>query len=136
MIFSPADFGQRLRTLREDRGFSVRGLAKQVGVSSVTVWKWEKGEVTPRERALGSLADALGIRLSELDPRQKTKSQPARSVISSSDASKKEVDRALQGPPLRSASRQTISATITRAKRMIAEASGTSVANVTIRIEY
>lgn len=36
------------RVLRESRGLSLADLAKAVGVSAVTVLRWERGENSPR----------------------------------------------------------------------------------------
>lgn len=132
------EFGQRLRVLRENRGISVRGLAKTVGVSSVTVWKWEKGDAAPRQRTLGILAEALGVTLSAFRNLENVEAKPRSPLSPVRDTSTVDVDH----PPyasrpdnavLRSSG---ISATIVRAKQMIAEASGTSPGKVTIRIEY
>ena len=40
-------FSTRLKQLRGDSGLSLRGLAKEVGVTANAVLRWEKAEVTP-----------------------------------------------------------------------------------------
>ncbi|MEC7560970.1 MAG: helix-turn-helix transcriptional regulator [Pseudomonadota bacterium] len=40
-------FSSRLRALRAEKGFSLRALAKMVGVTANAVLRWEKAEVTP-----------------------------------------------------------------------------------------
>lgn len=55
---------QKLRELREDRGLSVRGLAKEAEVSTETVFSVEHGKRQPSLKTLGKLARALDV-----DPR-------------------------------------------------------------------
>ncbi|AZI35431.1 hypothetical protein NT2_09_00840 [Caenibius tardaugens NBRC 16725] len=59
-------FGARLKRLRRARRITMVGLARQIGVSKPTIWKWEKNETHPREKLIGPLADALGVARSEL----------------------------------------------------------------------
>lgn len=59
-------FGTRLKRLRRARRIAMVGLARQIGVSKPTIWKWEKNETRPREKLMGPLADALGVSRSEL----------------------------------------------------------------------
>lgn len=59
--------GQRLKTLREDRGWSQNELARRAGVHGVSISRWERGERT--EITLSQfvkLADALGVSLDDL----------------------------------------------------------------------
>lgn len=46
--------GERLKELREERGFTQRQLAEQLGINSVTYLHYEKDQ---REPPLGLLAD-------------------------------------------------------------------------------
>ena len=64
----PSEFAQHLRTLREAQGLSIRALAALVGVSSVTIWKWEKGDSKPRARLISPLAKALDVSPVSLRP--------------------------------------------------------------------
>jgi transcriptional regulator with XRE-family HTH domain len=59
-------FGARLRRLRKERQVSLIGLARLVGVSKPTVWKWEKDDVRPRQKSIEALASALGVSEREL----------------------------------------------------------------------
>ena len=52
------------RELREKRGLSVRGLAKEAGISTETVYSVEHGKRRPSMKTLGKIARALGV-----DPR-------------------------------------------------------------------
>ena len=56
----------KLRKLREDRGYSVRGLAREAGVSTETVYSVEHGKRQPSVRTLGKLARALGVESKDL----------------------------------------------------------------------
>lgn len=42
--------GKRLRAVRAYAGIEVRELAKEVGVTRTTIWRWESG-VLPKRRA-------------------------------------------------------------------------------------
>ena len=59
-------FGERLKRLRTDSQFSMVELARQVGVTKPTLWKWETNKVRPREAALKRLAAIFGFTPSEL----------------------------------------------------------------------
>ena len=56
----------RLKQLREDRGYSVRGLAREAGVSTETVYSIEHGRRQPSVRTVGKLARALGVESKDL----------------------------------------------------------------------
>lgn len=49
-------FATRLKQLRGDSGLSLRGLAKEVGVTANAVLRWEKAEVTPTRGKMIELA--------------------------------------------------------------------------------
>ncbi|GAB5547836.1 MAG: hypothetical protein SangKO_075960 [Sandaracinaceae bacterium] len=57
MTFCP----ERLTLARERRGATKRALAERVGLSSVAITQFEKGERTPGENTLLSLAQALAF---------------------------------------------------------------------------
>lgn len=129
------DFSHQLRTLREAQGLSVRALASLVGVSSVTIWKWEKGDSKPRPRLMTPLARALDVSPQQLQPRGTNGAMPAKSIEAEAE------DR--EGSPFQplaegstSAPAEPLSDVIARAKQMIADASGTGPKNITILIEY
>ena len=56
----------RLRELRQARGLSVRGLAKEAEVSAETVYSVEHGKRQPSVRTLGKIARALGVEVKDL----------------------------------------------------------------------
>lgn len=51
----------RLRALREKRGWSQRELARQSGVALAAVSKYERGEVDPSSTALKQMAERLEV---------------------------------------------------------------------------
>ena len=52
--------GERIRSIREERGMTASQLARLVGVTPTAVWNWEKNGRLPREGVLSSLAKVLG----------------------------------------------------------------------------
>ena len=58
----------RLREKREERGYSVRELARRAGVGYVTVVRIENGHASPTVDMLEKLAKALKIHITELFP--------------------------------------------------------------------
>ncbi len=57
---------KKLREMRLARGLSVRGLAKEAGVSTETVYSVEHGKRQPNLTTLGKLARALGVNPGDL----------------------------------------------------------------------
>lgn len=124
-----AEFANNLRALREAQGLTVRDLAGMVGVSSVAVWKWEKGESKPRERLILPLANALEVSPGQIrSPRsgaEKELTIPRLSEMAPLDP----LEAAAQG-------QEALAEVIARAKQMIADASGVGPKNITISIEF
>ncbi len=56
----------KLKELREAKGLSVRGLAREAGVSTETVYSVEHGHRQPSVKTLGKLARALGVEARDL----------------------------------------------------------------------
>lgn len=56
----------RLKTLRQDRGWSLDDLAGRAGVSRATLSRLENAEVSPTASALGKLCAAYGMTMSRL----------------------------------------------------------------------
>ena len=61
--------GLRLREVREERGLSREELAARLGSTRGHVRKLESGLHAPRPDMVARLADALGVPVSELEPR-------------------------------------------------------------------
>jgi transcriptional regulator with XRE-family HTH domain len=53
--------GSRLRTIREERKISIRGLARKSGLSANALSMIERGKTSPSVSTLYKLADALGL---------------------------------------------------------------------------
>tara|TARA_R100000935_G_scaffold10653_3_gene21236 strand:- start:356 stop:940 length:585 start_codon:yes stop_codon:yes gene_type:complete len=59
------DIGQRLRSIREDRGLSQRELATKAGLTNGTISLIEKNKTSPSVASLKSLLDAIPISMAE-----------------------------------------------------------------------
>ena len=55
----------KLKELREAKGFSVRSLAREAGVSTETVYSLEHGRRQPTITTLSKLAGALGVEVKD-----------------------------------------------------------------------
>ena len=71
-----ADFGSRLRQLRQDRLMTAVDLAKRVNVTPPAVSHWEHQTKVPKTRRLQAVADALGVSLDMLKGSATTSAQP------------------------------------------------------------
>jgi two-component SAPR family response regulator len=58
--------GERLRTLRKERGLTARELADEIGVSYTTIYRWENGNRIPDGFNMGKLMNVLGVRLKDI----------------------------------------------------------------------
>lgn len=70
--------GQRIRILRERKGWTQTELAKALGISPQSVQQWEDPnpdvQVSPRNRRLTHVADVLGVTVPDLVDQEKTRS--------------------------------------------------------------
>lgn len=132
MVEPSKAFASQLRSLREARGLSVRALADSVGVSKVTIWKWERGDNEPRARMATALARALDV-----SPVQLGLAAGASAGEHTDDAATAGFLAERGSLEVRTQeSAETLAEVIARAKQMIADASGTGRNNITISIEY
>ena len=58
--------GQRVRSLREDQGISLRELAQRSSVSAPMLSQVERGTTSPTLAVAEKIADGLGLTLSQL----------------------------------------------------------------------
>ena len=58
--------GARLRSIRKERGLSVKELAERIDVSFSTIYRWENGERIPDGFNMGKLMNALGVRMRDI----------------------------------------------------------------------
>jgi transcriptional regulator with XRE-family HTH domain len=56
-----------LRELRRDRKWTQKDLAERLGVTSNTVARWERGEVTPSRFVVRAIAQLFGVKVVEID---------------------------------------------------------------------
>jgi len=113
-------FGGRLKRLRQQRKISMAGLARKAGVSKPTLWKWERNDVRPRTKSIGSLAAALGVSESEL-------------LFGGADAAR---DDASDQPRPPEHTSQPMSETLKRFKDEISRLAGVAADNVSILVKY
>ena len=59
-------FGENLKTLRKNKGFTQEELAARLNVVRQTVSKWEKGQSVPDSEMLVSLAEIFEVPVSQL----------------------------------------------------------------------
>lgn len=63
---SPAQLGATIRRLRTDRGLSIESLAAAGGIHPTYLSGIERGQRNPTWAVIGSLAEALGVEISQL----------------------------------------------------------------------
>jgi transcriptional regulator with XRE-family HTH domain len=119
----------------------MRALASLIGVSSVTVWKWEKGDSKPRARLIAPLARALDVAPRQLHAAVRKADSPGEIAepgsVGEGDLATSELSRpSMQEDESGLGQAEPLAEVIARAKQMIAEASGTGSNNITIVIEY
>ena len=118
------DMGQRLQSLRKAGGLTTRALAERIGVSVVTVWKWEHNSSKPRPRARRALTSVFGT---DIFDQTVTRPTPDRAATT---------EQTIRPARSLAPRDEALASVIDQAKRLIAHASGTSVRNVTVRIVY
>lgn len=59
-------FGNKLKTIRTEKGYSQELLASKIGVRKQTISRYENSEREPNIRTAKRIANALGISLEEL----------------------------------------------------------------------
>lgn len=57
--------GERIKEVRKNKGFSVRYLSEQSGISRSTISRWENNQLNPSEDKLKKIIQALGISVSQ-----------------------------------------------------------------------
>ena len=60
-------FGETLKRLRIEKGYTQKQLAERGGFQPPAIARYEAGQVLPRPDAVGRLAGALGVPVSSLD---------------------------------------------------------------------
>lgn len=68
VTFRPTNFGQRLRSLRMLKGWTVSEFARRVCVAPVTICYWESGYTNPSKISLECICNLFGIDTAVLIP--------------------------------------------------------------------
>jgi transcriptional regulator with XRE-family HTH domain len=58
--------GEKIKSLREGKGWTMRDLAEQAGLSEASVCRWEMGDRVPKVESLLRLSKALEVGVEEL----------------------------------------------------------------------
>jgi transcriptional regulator with XRE-family HTH domain len=90
-----ADFGSRLRQLRQDRSMTAVDLARRVNVTPPAVSHWEHRTKMPKSSRLQAVADALGVSLDILKGGV-TSEKPERTRQPSSEPNLEQLIRAIE----------------------------------------
>lgn len=56
-----------IRELRQEKGWSQAELAHRAGVAPSSIYNWESGRYEPRASQLRELADALGVKMDDIE---------------------------------------------------------------------
>lgn len=62
----PALVGRQIKKRRKEKGFTLRDLASEAGVSASTILRCEEGTCETNKRLIAKLAELLGCEVSEL----------------------------------------------------------------------
>lgn len=92
--------GELLKKTRLDAGMTQKELAEKCGMADSAIRKYESGKVVPKIGTLQKLADALGVSLSELYPREfifNSKTQTFEPILAKEKAPQSDVDRLMEG---------------------------------------
>ncbi len=54
-------FGERVKELREDKGISIRMLAKEINIAHSAIARWENGTKLPSVESVVIVADYFGV---------------------------------------------------------------------------
>lgn len=77
-----ANFSERLKELRKEKGFTQKELAKRIGFSYQNLQKYEKGTARPLNKNLVKLSKILGVSTSYLLGEEKTNTSELDKIVS------------------------------------------------------
>ncbi len=69
------DVGNRIKNLRELKGLTQTQLGEKIGVTAVTITRYENSNRNPNIETLNKIAEALGVTINELAGNKKTITQ-------------------------------------------------------------
>ena len=61
-----SNFGENLKEIREDRGYSQQDLAKELNICRENISKWETGKISPQLKWVYEIARVLKVNPTEL----------------------------------------------------------------------
>lgn len=125
----PSELSQRLRRLREEKGFSLAALSRRAGISKPSIWAWETGKTIPRSRSLHALAGALGVSIAEI------LGQDSNSISAGSTANDWGRGNVSTAAPTQQPQTE-LETIIAEARRRISQVTGISSEKVKISIEF
>ena len=59
-------FGERLKSVRKEKGFTQKSLAKETGLAEITIRQYEIGRHKPKDEALKKICEVLEVPTYEL----------------------------------------------------------------------
>jgi len=66
MDWNPAEFGNRLRALRERVGFTMMAFGKEIGTSASRIKNWEEGKSVPSASWIVEISNRFDVSVEEL----------------------------------------------------------------------
>jgi len=94
--------GGRIRTLRDELDLRQDELAKEVGVSSNTISRWETATYKPSVGDLQKLAEFFKVRLSALLPPEEVPDTPVKALLSATgDLPQEDIEALIEYAELR-----------------------------------
>lgn len=85
--------GDRLRALREAKGWKQEDLAEAAQMNRVTIAKYEAGRIEPKSKSLARLASALGVSVGLLIGEDDTDTDDDRELWELREAARRDPDR-------------------------------------------
>jgi len=69
-VYALSDFGERLKTRLDRRGWSRNTLARETGINGSTLWRWMVGQASPPLDKLVQIASTVGCQPADLLPKK------------------------------------------------------------------
>lgn len=71
-IMSNSAWNKKIEILRIAKGWSQEEAAEHCGTNQKQYWNWEKGKSFPRNNSQKAIANAFGVPVSEIFPKEDT----------------------------------------------------------------
>lgn len=98
--------GIRIRELRDERRMSQDALAKQLGISTNTVSRWETATYKPSIADVQKVADLFGVRLSSMLPTEEESPSNAALLSATGDLPDEDIEELINYAEFRRARRR------------------------------